>query len=144
MMVHPSHEPAVLSTIFPLGYKPKPGEKENPGRPERFPHITVNDANQQEMYEARGYVVQGEGNSASFQEASSGVPGDYAFNEYPKWIRTHDDEVLVHSKEEEHRLMGYNKVTKEVVVEQAIPKKKPGPPKGYKKKPKTDRMAVTD
>lgn len=140
MMVHPAHEPAVLSTIFPLGYKPKPGETENPGRPERFPPVTVNDANQQEMYEARGYRAQGEGSEEAFDEAKSGKPAHYAYDEYPKWLRIHDEDVLVKSQAEEHALMKYNTPKNE----EAPPKNKGGRPKGSGKKPTTDHMAVTD
>src|ERR1700685_3917338 len=106
MMVHPAHSPAVLSTIFPLGYKPKPGEVENPGQPERLPPVTVLDANQQEMYEARGYFVQNTGGAKGFDDAKSGKPASYAYQEYPKWIRMHDEEVLVKSEAEEHKLLG--------------------------------------
>lgn len=140
MMVHPAHEPAVLSTIFPLGYKPREGERENPGRPERFPPITVNDANQQEMYEARGYRVQGESSAEAFDEAKSGKPAHYAYDEYPKWLRIHDDDVLVKSQAEEHALLKYNAPK---ATENDPPKNKGGRPKGSGKS-KTDHMAVTD
>lgn len=144
MMVHPAHTPAVLSTIFPLGYKPQPGEVENPGQPERFPSVTVNDANQQEMYEARGYVAQNDGGAQAFDEAKSGKPAAYKYQEYPKWVKIHDDEVLVKSEAEEHALLGYNK-PKATEPVSAVAKKKPGPAKGTPRaprKPQTDRMAV--
>lgn len=144
MMVHPAHMPAVLSTIFPLGYKPKPGEVENPGQPERFPSVTVNDTNQQEMYEARGYFVEGASSAQAFYDAQSGKPAHYAYQEYPKWVRMHDEVVLVKSEAEEHALLGYNK-PKATEAITPVAKKKPGPAKGTPRaprKPKTDRMAV--
>lgn len=146
MMRHPSAQPAVLSTIFKLGYKPQPGEVENPGKPATLPPITVNDANQQAMYEARGYIAE-DGDGMAFANASAAtIPAGYVHNEYPKWIRGHDEDVLVNSAEEEQELMQYNVPKTPVATVSTIApvKNKGGRPKGTKNKPKTDRMEVND
>lgn len=140
MMVHPHHQPAIPNRIFPLGYRPQPGESETPGQPERLPPVTVNDENQQAMYEARGYFVQGSSGSVAGSEEQ---PAHYRYDEYPKWVRMHDDDVLVQSREEEHALLGYNPPSV-VVIAEASPKKR-GRPNGSKnKRPLSDKMAVND
>lgn len=148
MLVHPGYRPAVCSTIFPLGYKPKPGETEKSGSPAILPPVTVNDANQEDYYLAKGYVPEGTTSSEATDEAA--LPLAYAYQQYPKWVRMYDDDVLVHSEAEEHELLGYNPPEKVRHASPDVPRKvtaknKGGRPKGSKnKKPAHDHMAVNE
>lgn len=128
MMVHPHAQAAVLSTIFPLGYKPRDGERELVGSPARYPSVTVNTLSQQEEYESKGYVTEGGNSSADFEDATSGAPNHYKYNEYPKWVEIGGDQVLMLTKAEEHAKLGYNDVFEKPEME-ISPKNKGGRPK---------------
>lgn len=79
VMTHPGAQPAVLGR--------EPGE----GKPGTLPPVIVNNEDQQEYYESRGYVAKG-----SSVPVSDPPPRGYTFHEYPKWV----DGVLVKSASE--------------------------------------------
>jgi hypothetical protein len=143
VMKHPAFVKGLAQEVWPRNYKPQPGEVEFPGTSDRFPDVTVVDPDQQEWYESRGYYP------ADGTPSLLGFTGPNAeFQEYPKFIRTPDgEELLVNSVEEESKAMGHGEVPCMPLVQTQSdkpPRKKPGPPKGYKRKPKTDHMKVTD
>ena len=72
-MVHPKFAPAIIS-----GYSGKPGQAvdDAPGRPARFPPVTVETEDQEEEHRSRGYLRLG--------EAAKTVDGYHA---YPKILR---------------------------------------------------------
>lgn len=63
--------------------------------------LTVNSADQQEEYEAKGYKRVGTPNPKAFQTlTASPQPADYVFQAYPKWV----GDVIVQNAEEEAAL----------------------------------------
>ena len=89
-MSHPSFQPAGISDDPTLR------------QPIRFAPVMVEDANQQEEYEAKGYVPSGVPNPKAFEPTvATGKPVAYVFQEYPKWV----NDVLVNSPEEERAAM---------------------------------------
>lgn len=133
-MKHPAFQKGMPQQVWGRNYRPQPGETPFPGTSDRFPDVTVNDPNQQEWYESRGYVPA-DGTPSLIGE------GNHEFNEYPKWIKDHDgEEHLVNSVEEESEIMGHNPLPKET---KQVRLKKDGTPWG-KRKPKSDKMRITD
>jgi hypothetical protein len=152
-MRHPAFVPGIAQEV-----QPKNWHLTHPGQPwtgfggssDRFPPVTVTNPDQQEFHESRGYLaVDG--------STIIGVQGLEQSTEYPKWIKSPEgEEVIVNSVEEESRVMGHNepgklgsparvktmRVTK--FNKDGTPRKRPGPPKGTPKKPRSDKMAVTD
>ena len=134
--------------------QPKNWHITNPGQPwtgfggssDRFPPVTVTDPNQQEFHESRGYVaVDG--------STIIGIQGLNPSTEYPKYLHIDGEEILVNSVEEESAVMLHNTPGKLGSPERpstvklnkdGTPRKKAGPPNGYKKKPVGDKHAVTD
>jgi hypothetical protein len=147
--------------------QPKNWHITHPGQPwtgfggssDRFPPVTVTDPNQQEFHESRGYVaVDG--------STIIGIQGLNPSTEYPKYLHIDGEEILVNSVEEESEAMLHNTPGKlgspdktnitlsqaeEIALQPKVklnkdgtPRKKAGPPKGYKKKPVGDKHAVTD
>lgn len=140
-MKHPAFEKGRAQEVPPKNYK---GDRTDwfPGTSDRFPDVTVTNPDQQAWHESRGYVAT-DGSTVTV------MSNDHAYHEYPKWIRSPDGEdVMVNSVEEESEVMGHNEPGKLGSPPRQAPaakvKKKPGPPKGYKRKPKTDHMAVHD
>lgn len=83
VMSHPHAQPAVN------------GYNYGQGKPAKFPPVTVNNEDQQEYYEAKGYRVRATGDDLSkFQ------PTGYKFVPYPKWVNG----VLVQNAQEEAAL----------------------------------------
>ena len=141
MMVHPHAVAAVLSTIFPLGYKPRDGERELTGSPARYPPVTVSTPDQQGEYEAKGYIAEGGNDVASFNEAMSGKPTHYKYDEYPKWVNVGGEQVLMLTQAHEHATLGYNDTFVKPEME-VKPKNKGGRPP--KVKPIHDHMSVVE
>ena len=127
MMVHPHAVAAVLSTIFPLGYKPRDGEREISGSPARYPPVTVSTNDQQQEYEAKGYVTEG-GDVSAYNDSVSGKPQHYKYDEYPKWVNIAGEPVLMLTKAHEHATLGYNDTFVKPEME-IKPKNKGGRPK---------------
>ncbi len=116
MLVHPSSQPAQV------GFEPMQG------RPTTFPPVTVNNADQEENYKARGYVVQGSSDEAAYERAKAGGhPVHYRYEEYPKFIEVDGVPVIATCEAHEHELLKYNPMTesKEKVAE----RRKPGRPR---------------
>lgn len=131
-MKHPAFQKGQPQQVWGRNYRPQPGEVEFPGTSDRFPDVIVNDQNQQEWYESRGYLPA-DGSKPIHGEAHN------EYCEYPKWIRDAEgEEHLVNSIEEESLIMGHNKPEAKPVR-----LKKDGTPWG-KRKPRTDHMCVTD
>lgn len=150
VMRHPAYEKGRPQEVPPKNYK---GDRTDwfPGTSDRWPEVTVTNPDQQEWHESRGYVAV---DGSHIIDA----PANQDFQEYPKWLVIDGKEVLVSSVEEESAAMGHNepgKLGSPTLEERKAacapapkPKKKPGPPKGYKKvakpKPTTDHMKVYD
>lgn len=125
VMNHPQYQPAVVSQ-WVWDRDPATGLQLSTGRhvPEhgraaQWPAVTVERADDEEYYRAKGYEASG-GDAAAFaQQHAAPQPAGYVSNEYPKWIddgtrtpvrRSDKGEVLgggelvgctVHSREEE-------------------------------------------
>lgn len=145
VMRHPAFVKGIPQEVPPKNYK---GERTDwfSGTADRFPEVTVTNPDQQEWHESRGYIAV-DGSSII------GVESHEGFQEYPKWLMVDGKEVLVNSVEEESEAMGHNQPGKhgsptreerEQAIAEKPARKKPGPPKGYKRKPKTDHMKVAD
>lgn len=145
VMRHPAFEKGLPQEVPPKNYK---GDRTDwfPGTSDRFPEVTVTNPDQQEWHESRGYyAVDG--------SVITATPVHAEYQEYPKWLSVDGHEVLVNSVQEESAVMMHNEPGKlgspprppmPGSVAPVKVKKKPGPPKGYKRKPKNDRMQVND
>lgn len=151
VMRHSAFVKGIAQEVPPKNYK---GDKKDwfPGTSDRFPEVTVTNPDQQAWHESRGYEAIDGSHVVNF-------PPEHGYQEYPKWIKNQDgEEVLVESVEHESQVMGHNEPGKlgsparqnqpknipENIPDPPKVRKKPGPPKGYKRKPKTDHMQVTD
>lgn len=68
------------------------------GTPERFPPVTVQDADQEAYYESQGYARAGHSDPSAYASAHAApAPPSYVPQEYPKWV----DGVLVESEEDD-------------------------------------------
>lgn len=77
------------------------------GSPARFPPVTVNGADDEEYYAAKGYIPSGNSNPAAFAAGLRGETIDT--DEFPKWVYPNGDDkpgVVVDSPEEEKAIMG--------------------------------------
>ncbi len=103
-MAHPGYVPAKSLPIPGTERKGPSGNvisQDYQGTPEKFPPVTVADADQQEYYEAQGYKVAGHSDPSAYAAAhASAPPPDYDPEQYPKWVAG----VLVASREEEAAL----------------------------------------
>lgn len=93
VMVHP-HAVKATSGVSGSMDAIRPGD--------RFPPVTVNNADQEAWHRAQGYVAGGKGDAAAFANAHAGPLSDHVHIEYPKWI----GDVLVKSAAEERALIG--------------------------------------
>jgi hypothetical protein len=145
VMKHPAFVKGIPQEVPPKNYKPKPGDVWFPGTSDRFPDVTVLNPDQQEWYESRGYMPA-DGTPSLIGATDVASP----YQEYPKFIRSPSgQEILVNSVEEESAVMGHGEVPVDPIHPVALtksgtPRKKPGPKKGSKRKPTSDRMKVLD
>lgn len=94
VLVHPGEAAAVVSVWDEKLNRHVPEH----GIPARFQPVTVNNADQEDQYEARGYRPAGSSDAAAFESAiSNAKPEGYEFKEYPKWV----GDVLVNAADEE-------------------------------------------
>lgn len=57
------------------------------GTPERFPPVTVQDADQEAYYESQGYARAGHSDPSAYASAHAApAPPSYVPQEYPKWV----------------------------------------------------------
>lgn len=88
VMVHPNAQPAVFV---------EEGASHQ-SRPATFPPVTVNDQDQREQYEAKGYQPAGKGDPHAYAKAAlSTPPVNHVVEEYPKWCHGQ----IVNNEEEE-------------------------------------------
>jgi len=94
MMMHPGHVDATLPQTEAIPVEGHPGNYTTytiPGRPEVFPHVTVLNADEEAIWEAKGYASP-KGDAEAFDRAKAApVPNGYVSKDYPKWV----DGVLV-------------------------------------------------
>lgn len=91
-MTHPGYAPAVLAP------ETKRGQPNSVGSPVRYPPVTVNNQDQQQQYEAKGYVRQGQPSARAFATATAVIPQTYGGGlEYPKYV----GDTLVHTPDQE-------------------------------------------
>jgi hypothetical protein len=68
------------------------------GTPATLQPVTVNDEDQRQQYEAKGYRPAGTPDASAYISAASPAPSpDYQPAEYPKWVQG----VIVNSREDE-------------------------------------------
>lgn len=67
-------------------------------------NVTVNDADEEEYYRAKGYMPNGTSDPTAYHNTVSGnsTPESYEFQEYPKWVGN----VLVQNREQEESVRG--------------------------------------
>ena len=142
------------------------------GSSDRFPPVTVTNPDQQEFHESRGYLavdgstiigVQGIEQSTEYPKWIKSPDGEEVIvnsveeesqvmghNEPGKLgsppRRTHsiDDLRGQMSPESQKRSEALAKQLSAKLNKDGTPRKRPGPPKGTPKKPRSDKMAVTD
>jgi hypothetical protein len=85
MMTHPAFEPARPAEEVKL---PGGSIQFVGGTNIRFPPMLVQNQDQQDYYEAQGYVSQGKSDAAAFARAQTQAPApaNYVPQEYPKWV----------------------------------------------------------
>jgi len=89
-MTHPMHQPSKMEkiqTVYPGGKV----VEDTKGTAERFPPVMVNNADQEGIHAAQGYVAGGKSDPETFKrlvQAGASSPGGGAYTpaEFPKWV----------------------------------------------------------
>lgn len=89
-MTHPQHAPAVLSRDMIENGRII---KAPPGKPERFPPVFVNNADQELQYASLGYVPNGTSDPEAYRRSAAGadLPYSHQHQEFPRWMYKADE-----------------------------------------------------